>query len=182
MKSPLSVSKGTGLIREAKAAVVRKGVQNIFASRLRRAGSTAKHIVIASPWITAQTAKNSALNQIVNTVTKNRIPTYVFSRPPETSSEALGLKMLADCPTVELVYNPHLHAKLYVCSAPYPYGFAVLGSANMTIHSDTLYEIGLIILAAGGGEAIIKELGSFGMDYLRTRPESKVIKKMSRAR
>lgn len=182
MNSPLGISRGTGLIREAKAAVVRKGVQNTFASRLRRAGSATKRVIIASPWITAQSARNSALKQIVHTITDNGIPTYVFSRPPETPSEVLGLEMLAKCQTVELVYNPNLHAKLYVCIAPYPFGFAVLGSANMTTHSDALYEIGLIVLAAGGGEAIIKELASFGLDYLRTRPESQVVKKMSKAR
>ncbi len=182
MQSVDQISGMTGLIREAKAAVVRNGVQHVFASRLRRARSVARLIVIASPWITAQATKSSALDQITRIVDENRIPTYVFSRPPRTSSELLGLQMLMNCPTVELVYNPHLHAKLYVCIAPYPYGFAVLGSANMTANSDALYEIGLIVLAAGGGEGIIKELASFGMDYLRTRPESQVAKQMLKSR
>ena len=71
-----------------------------------------------------------------------------------------------------------MHAKLFVCNAPYPYGFAMLGSANMTMNSDTLYEIGLLVLAAGGGEGIIKELTNFGLDYVRTRPESQLVKKM----
>ncbi|MBI4330564.1 MAG: hypothetical protein HY673_04735 [Chloroflexi bacterium] len=179
----LSQSKiGTGLVREAKAAVVRNGVQRVFAARLRIARNAAKMIVIASPWITAQTEKSSPLNQIIHLINERNIPTYVFTRQPQTASEHLGQQLLMECPTVELVYNPHLHAKLYVCIAPYPYGFAVLGSANMTVNSDALYEIGLLILAAGGGEIIIKELASFGLDYMRTRAESQVVKKMSRAR
>lgn len=182
MRSVEQIGGGTGLIREAKAAVVRNGVQQVFAARLRKARKVVKLIVIASPWITAQPARNNALSQIVRIVTENKIPTHVFSRPPQTSSELLGLQMLTNCPTVELVYNPHLHAKLYVCIAPYPYGFAILGSANMTANSDVLYEIGLIVLAAGGGEAIIKELANFGMDYLRTRPESQVAKRMLKVR
>ncbi len=182
MLSVEQIGGGTELIREAKAAVVRNGVQQVFASRLRRARKVVRLIVIASPWITAQTARNSALSQIARIVTENKIPTHVFSRSPQTSSELLGLQMLTNCPTVELVYNPHLHAKLYVCIAPYPYGFAILGSANMTSHSDALYEIGLIVLAAGGGEGIIKELANFGMDYVRTRPESQVAKRMLRVK
>jgi len=175
-------SIATGLVREAKTAVVRNGVQRVFAARLKTARNAVKSIVIASPWIIAQNERNSPLTQILRVITEKNIPTYVFSRPPQTASELLGQQMLMECPTVELVYNPHLHAKLYVCIAPYPYGFAILGSANMTVNSDTLYEIGLLVLAAGGGEGIIKELANFGLDYMRTRPESQVAKKMSRMR
>ena len=81
------------------------------------------------------------------------------------------------CETVELVYNAHLHAKVYACVAPHPYGFALLGSANLTRHSEQLYEVGLLVLAGGGGDEIVAELARFGLDYLRTRPESQVIKK-----
>ena len=96
-------SLGTGLVREAKTAVVRNGVQQVFAARLRRARNAVKLIVIASPWITTQNVRNSALNQIVRVITEKNIPTYVFSRPPQSSSESLGLQMLEKCPTVELV-------------------------------------------------------------------------------
>lgn len=171
-------SLGTGLVREAKTAVVRNGVQRVFAARLRTARNAVKAIVIASPWITAQNERNSPLTQIVRVIMEKNIPTYVFSRPPQTASELLGQQMLMKCPSVEMVYNVHLHAKVYVCNAPYPYGFAILGSANMTVNSDTLYEIGLLVLAAGGGEGIIKELAKFGLDYMRTRPESQIFKKM----
>jgi hypothetical protein len=174
----INYNSGAGSIRETKTAVVKNGIQHTFAARLRIARNTAKTLVIASPWITTQNEKSSALNKITNLITEFNIPTYVFSRPPQTSSEMLGLQMLMKCATVELVYNQHLHAKLYVCIAPYPYGFAVLGSANMTANSDELYEIGLLVLAAGGGQGIIRELANFGLDYLRTRPESQVIKKM----
>jgi hypothetical protein len=171
-------TSGTGSIREAKTAVVRNGIQHTFATRLKIARNAAQTLVIVSPWITTQNEKSGDLFSITNIITKFSIPTYVFSRSPQSSAEVLGLQMLMKCATVELVYNKHLHAKLYTCIAPYPYGFAVLGSANMTVNSDELYEIGLLILAAGGGEGIIRELANFGLDYMRTRPESQVIKKM----
>jgi hypothetical protein len=181
MNKTYQISRETGLVREIKAAVVRNGVHKVFAARLRRASNTAKYVVIASPWIT-ESSKGGSLDQITKILSEKRIPTYVFVRPPETEFELQGIQLLINCPTVELVYNPHLHAKLYTCIAPYPYGFALLGSANMTVRSNTLYEIGLLVLAAGGGEVIIKELASFGMDYLRTRPESLVVKRMLKGR
>lgn len=82
------------------------------------------------------------------------------------------------CPTAELIYNDNVHAKIYAAPAPSPYGFAVLGSANLTAGSTELYEIGLLVTGVGGGSAIVDDLAHFGVHHLRTRPESEVIKKM----
>jgi len=170
-----------GLVRTAKAAVVRKGIQHVFANRLRNAGRAVQKIVIASPWITRQSDNvRNPLLRIISVIRRGNIPTYVFTRPPEGSSELDALNMLSECASVEIVYNPNLHAKLYVCVAPYPFGFAILGSANLTSRSDDLYEIGLLVLAEGGGEQIVKQLASFGLDYLRTRPDSTLVKRFSR--
>jgi len=177
----ISSSYEMGLVRTAKAAVVRKGIQHVFANRLRSAGDAVQKIVIASPWITGQNDyKRNPLLRIISVIRSGNIPTYVFTRPPEGSSELDALNMLSECTSVEIVYNPNLHAKLYVCVAPYPYGFAILGSANFTSRSEDLYEIGLLVLAEGGGEQIVKQLASFGLDYLRTRPDSSVVKRFSR--
>ena len=174
-------SAASGATRVARVSVVRSSVQSAFAARLRQTGRRAQTLVIASPWISVGTA-NSHLSNIVGVVRRYGIPTYVFSRSPATESHRLALELLADCPSAEIVLNQNLHAKVYACLAPSPYGFALLASANLTSHSDLMYEVGLMVLATGGGEAIVKELASFGLDYLRTRPESIVLKRLSTRR
>ena len=120
------------------------------------------------------------MKTITGVVKRHRISTYVFTRTPQTQAHRRALDTLAECPSVEIVLNDSLHAKIYACLAPYPYGFALLGSANMTDGSTQLYEVGLVVSSAGGGEETVRELASFGLDYLRTRPESVVIKRISR--
>ena len=174
----LKTNYDMGLVRSVKAAVVRKGIQHVFANRLRRAQRQARKLIIASPWVTCIDMVESPLVSIISIIKRHQLPTYVFTRPPENTAEIKALNMLAQCPSVEIVHNPNLHAKLYICLAPYPYGFAMLGSANLTHKSEELHEIGLIVLAAGGGEEIIRQLASFGMDYLRTRSDSSVQKRL----
>lgn len=135
--------------------------------------------MIASPWITYNSSIRSPLVQIAEIVNRENIPTYIFLRPPDNTAQLDAIDIFKKCASAEIVYNTNLHAKLYVCLAPYPYGFAVLGSANLTVKSEELYEIGLLILSEGGGGEILRQLASFGFDYLRTRPDSEVIKRLS---
>lgn len=168
-----------GLARTVKAAVVRNNLSSVFATRLKRAQKSARALVIASPWITGSAAGLQPLNTIAKAIQTHRIPTYVFTRSPQTQSHQDALQTLAACPSTEIVLNEQLHAKIYACLAPYPYGFALLGSANLTDGSKSMHEIGLMIMSGGSGETTIKELAAFGIDYLRTRPESAVLKRMS---
>ena len=169
----------TGYVRTVKAAVVRDGIQYAFSARLRQSRKEAHKIIIASPWIGYGDIRRGPLTSIVSTIDTCRIPTYVFTRQPQNNTHIQAVNALMRCPYIEIVYNNNLHAKLYICMAPYPYGFAIIGSANLTSGSEALYEIGLLILAQGGGEEIVKELASFGLDYLRTRPDSRIIKRFS---
>ena len=167
------------LARNVTAAVVKNGVQSVFAQRLKRARKVARTIVIASPWISGEGDGKSAFDTITALIERYRIPTYVFTRTPQNHAHNSALLTLIRCPTVEIVLNDNLHAKVYACLAPHPYGFALLGSANLTDGSNSLYEIGLIVLATGGGEQTVKELAAFGLNYLRTRPDSIVQKRIS---
>lgn len=166
--------------RTVRASVVRNGIPHVFASRLRRAADHVEKIIIASPWITEE--PGGPITSIAASIKRRKTPALIFTRPPESATHFRALDTLLECPTVELVYNPNLHAKVYACVAPYPYGFAILGSANLTHHSDQLYEIGLMVLAGGGGDEIVRELAGFGLDYLRTRPESKLVRGRQRGR
>lgn len=172
----------TGLVRSVRAAIIRCGVQRAFMSRLVRAKRNVRLVMIASPWISTFEGRPYSLARFTAHLRRFTIPGYVFTRPPETAEQAEAVNILTECPLVELVYNSNLHAKIYACLGPQPYGFAILGSANMTTHSASLYEIGLLVLSASGGDFIVKELAEFGLNYLRTRPDSRVIKKRGRSR
>ena len=169
-----------GIARQITASVVTNSVQTTFADRLWRARRVAKILVIASPWLSGEGAGRHAFERLTRAIATNSIPTYVFTRDPNHRTHKRALEALADCSSVEIVLNNNLHAKVYACLAPYPYAFALLGSANLTDASASNYEIGLIVMAAGGGEETVKELAGYGLHYLRTRPESRVYKRMGR--
>jgi len=166
-----------GLVRTVKATIIRRGIQRTFVSRLMRVGKHIQFLVIASPWISSLRGQTYSVERLARYINRLGLPAYVFTRPPQTNDHLDALQVLQGCPSVELVYNENLHAKIYACVGPQPYGFAIVGSANLTMHSAGLYEIGLIVLAGGGGDHIVKELAAFGLNYLRTRPDSKVVKK-----
>jgi hypothetical protein len=134
--------------------------------------------VIASPWISTFEGRPYSLAKFAALVEHRKVPTYVFTRPPQSEEQTAAVAILRECASVELVYNANLHAKVYACIAPSPHGFAILGSSNMTVNSESLYEIGLLISSSGGGEAIVRELAGFGLDYVRTRADSRVVKRI----
>ena len=168
-----------GSVRNVRAAVVKNSVHDVFANRLKRAAKFSKKVVIASPWISSDGPGATASRTISDAIRRHQIPTYIFTRTPQRDTHRRALARFAACPSVEIVLNDSLHAKIYACLAPYPYGFALLGSANMTDGASQNYEVGLVVLASGGGERTVRELASFGLDYLRTRPESMVLKRIS---
>jgi len=166
-------------VRNVRASIVRGPVHDVCARRLQRARQHARQIVIVSPWITLGAETVDAVQAIGALATKDRIPTYIITRPPTQASHERAMQFLQSCPMIEVVYNRSVHAKVIACLAPYPYGFALLGSANLTANSAGLYEVALLVLAVGAGETIVKDLAAFGMDYLRTRPESQVVKRIA---
>ena len=169
-------------LRSVRVSIIRGGMLRLFSRRLRRFGRHANELAQHTTCPLAYNSDNSTIEQISKTIEKWKIPTFVFTRPPDNVAHIKALEILKTCPNLELIYNSYLHAKVYACVAPYPYGFALLGSANLTHGSERLYEIGLLILSGGGGDEIVKELLDFGLTYLRTRPESQVIKKISHRR
>lgn len=167
------------LARTVRAAIVRSGIQRIFVNRLRRAAGHLRRLVIVSPWITAGKEADSPFAALRKTINSNRLPTYVVTRRPQDAAHLVAINLLSECPTVEIVYNDNVHAKIYAASGPSPHAFAILGSANLTAGSTDLYEIGLLVIGVGDGSVIVEDLANFGFYHLRTRPESEVIKKMN---
>ena len=170
------------LARTVKTAVVRRGIQKTFVRRLIRAGADLRYVVIASPWLSTFEGRTYSMDRLARQIKILDVPCYVITRSPRTNEHLRAVELLQSCPAVELLYNENLHAKIYACVGPAPHGFAILGSANLTSSSLSLHEIGLIVMSGGGGDAVVKELAEFGVTYLRTRPESRVIKRRIRGR
>lgn len=166
------------LARTVPAAVIRSGIQRVFVNRLKRAKEHARRVVVISPWITAGKGASSPFLLLIQVIRARRFPTYFVTRRPEIPAHTEAVEVLKTCPTVELIYNDNVHAKIYAVTGPSPHGFALLGSANLTAGSLELYEIGLLVIGVGPGSVIVEELANYGIHHLRTRPESEVIKKM----
>jgi hypothetical protein len=153
-------------------------MHRVLVNRLRRARENIGRIVVISPWITTTGDGACPLSSLVEIIRIRRVPAYIFTRRPGNPDHLEAVAMLQSCPTTEIIYNDNIHAKIYACVAPPPHGFALMGSANLTANSLQLYEIGLLILGVGPGNTIVEDLGNFGLHYLRTRPESQVIKRI----
>jgi len=167
------------LSRTVRAAVIKSGLQRAFVNRVARARDHKPRLVIVSPWITSTGDANCSLAKLTQLITARRIPTFVFTRRPAKPEHLEAVQMFTPCKSVEIVYNDNIHAKIYACIAPPPYGFGIMGSANMTANSLSLYEIGLLVIGEGPGSAIVSDLANFGLQFLRTRPESKLAKRIS---
>jgi len=169
----------TSLCRMVPAAVIRSGMLRVFVNRLKRARKHVHKVVVISPWITENTESPCPFTSLMELIQTRRIPAYFFTRPPQNVAHNKATELLLSCPTVELIYNENVHAKIYTCTGQSPHGFALLGSSNLTANSLALYEIGLLIIGVGPGSAIVEDLANFGLHYLRTRPESQVVKKIN---
>jgi hypothetical protein len=121
------------LTRTVPAAVIRGGIQQVFVNRLKRAKEHARRVVVISPWITARDDPSSLFSLLVQVIRSRRLPAYFVTRRPENFAHVEAIEILKSCPTVEFVYNDSVHAKIYTVTGLSPHGFALRGSANLTV-------------------------------------------------
>ena len=143
--------------------VVREGGHALFFERFISASSITS-LVIVSPWIQTLSGEPISLEQIVSFVTKEKIPTTIIMR--SVQKEPLNrnaAEIFKKCPLITLYYNNDLHAKIYVCRCQ-PFGFALLGSANLSGRATRALEIGLMVEGKGAGKEIIEELDILGKE------------------
>ena len=126
-------------------------------------------LVIVSPWVQTLDEQPISLSDIVRAIERKQAPTTIIMRSP--AKEPLNRdadSLLRQCPYVSLYYNNDLHAKIYVCRCE-PFGFALLGSANLSGRATRALEIGLLIEGKGAGRDIVEELETMGRDDLPGR-------------
>lgn len=148
--------------------IVDEGGHEAFFHRVLLA-SGIKHLLIISPWITSLKDEEVQLQEIIRKIKKGNINTRVFMRHPKKEHFNIeAANMFISCPTATLFFNNELHAKVYVCRCD-PFGFALVGSANLSGKATRAYEIGLMIQGKGRGVEIIEDLEKLGSHDLPGR-------------
>jgi len=166
---------------EKFAEIVYEGGHKTFFERFLLA-TKIESLVIVSPWISTLPDENITLEDIILTIKRQNVPTTVIMRDPER--ERLNIKaakLFRQCRNIiDLYFNNELHAKVYVCKCA-PFGFALLGSANLSGRATRAHEIGVLIEGKGYGREIVEELDLLGKEDILNRagtyrdPESKMI-------
>jgi len=160
--------------------VVREGGHSLFFERFIQAVEVTS-LVIVSPWIRNLDGESLSLKDILWSVEMGRVPTTIIMRSPER--EALNgdaAELFDGCPFITLYYNNDLHAKIYVCRCQ-PFGFALLGSANLSGQATRALEVGLLIEGKGAGRAIIEELELLGKEDIPNKAGTK-LRQLAQAR
>jgi phosphatidylserine/phosphatidylglycerophosphate/cardiolipin synthase-like enzyme len=150
------------------ARIVYDGGHEAFFDRFLLAAEISR-LVIVSPWVTSLRDERITLRDILANIEAQRVQTTVVMRHP--GKEPLNYQaaeLLTESRFVTLYVNNDLHAKVYVCRCA-PFGFALVGSANLSGRATRAHEIGVLIEGKGAGRDIVEELDLLGTDDLPNR-------------
>ncbi len=150
------------------ARIVYEGGHKAFFDRFLLA-TEIHRLVIVSPWITTLQEESITLRDIIANIETQRVRTTVVMRHPK--KEPLNLEaaeLFTSSKFVTVYVNNDLHAKVYVCRCA-PFGFALVGSANLSGRATRAHEIGVLIEGKGPGRDIIEELELLGTEDLPSR-------------
>jgi len=153
--------------------VVSEGGHTLFFERFVQAVEVTS-LVVVSPWIQSLDREPLSLKDILWSIERRKVSTTIIMRSP--TKEPLNrdaAELFEGCPFITLYYNNDLHAKIYVCRCQ-PFGFALLGSANLSGRATRALEVGLLIEGKGAGRAIIEELELLGKEDIPNRAGTKL--------
>ena len=147
--------------------VYERGHQEFFDRVLL--ASQIQRLVIVSPWITALRGESITLEDIIAKINSEEVPTIVIMRPPRKEPINLeAVQLFSSNQFITLYFNTELHAKVYVCRCD-PFGFALVGSANLSGQATRAFEVGVLIEGKGYGMDIVEELERLGTEDLPNR-------------
>jgi hypothetical protein len=148
--------------------VIVEGGHTAFFDRFLSAEAVTS-LVLVSPWIAGAGEHRGQLELVARKIEHERIPTWLLTRHPSREPVNLSaLQIVSTLATVRTYFNNELHAKVYVCRCA-PFGFAYVGSANLTGRAMTAYEVGVMVDGKGEGERIVEELERIGTVDLLNR-------------
>jgi hypothetical protein len=127
-------------------------------------------LLIVSPFIGNLEDESYTLEDVIKKTQSQKARLYVITREPEDDYHREGLAVLERGESVEIRYNPNVHAKLYISwNRNEEESFAMFGSGNLT-SSGMSYnlELGMMILSRGYGRKLVRELYNWG-NTLRTQ-------------
>lgn len=128
-----------------------------------------RSLVIVTPWIDSLGEMFNQFSRLVAKVEKEQIDTTVIVRHPRKEPMNYpAVTRLSGLSTVHLYFNNELHAKVYSCYC-LPYGFAYVGSANLTGRATVAFEVGVMVDGRGAGERVVDELSRVGTVDLLNR-------------
>lgn len=128
-----------------------------------------QRLVIVSPWITSLRGEKITLMDIIKKIRSENISTTIIMRhPTKEPINSNAVQTFCDNRNVTIYFNNELHAKVYVCRCD-PFGFALVGSANLSGQATRALEIGLLIEGKGYGKDIVDELELLGREDLPNR-------------
>lgn len=141
-------------------------------------------LVIISPFLSLLDDVSYNLEEVCKDTKKKDILFYLITKPPEDEKHYKAINILSKYNNIEIRYNDSLHAKLYIgLTNDINNDFAMLGSSNFTTNSIVNnIEIAMMIFSKGEGKKIIRELSKWGLEILRTRTNSKIVKKINTER
>ena len=139
--------------------VTEKTVEH-FLQRLFLRDMSVRSLCLVSPFINTLEGSRFTLAHLSEKIARERIPTYVVTRPPVEPYQQEAMAIFADNDWIEIRYNNSIHAKVFVTAAlPESESFALFGSGNLTGRSiESNIEVGMIIVAQGQGRALVEEL------------------------
>jgi phosphatidylserine/phosphatidylglycerophosphate/cardiolipin synthase-like enzyme len=143
-----------------------------------------RSLCIVSPFISALEASRYKLRDLSEKVKRERIPTYVVTRPPAEDYHRAAIAVLSGNEWVEIRFNESIHAKVFVSSTiPESESFALFGSGNLTDRSImSNIEVGMLIVAQGQGRPLVEELYYWANNRLRILEESRLHQRIRGAR
>ena len=143
-----------------------------------------RSLCIVSPYISGLEGSRFTLSDLSEKILRERIPTYVVTRPPAEKYQKDAINVLTGNEWVEIRFNEMVHAKVYVSSAfSESESFALFGSGNLTDRSIVSnIEVGMLIVAQGLGRPLVEELYYWANNRLRILEESRLHQRIRGAR
>jgi len=135
-----------------------------------------KKLYLISPWISDLPIEcGLSLSQLLKGLKDYGTTAYVVTRPPvqEHDWHQEAVDRFAASGMASVVFVPELHTKLYCAYTSYG-GFALLGSANLTVNSLRNQEIGVVVRERGAGKTLFRRLISEAAAIYRSPSRSVV--------
>lgn len=123
-------------------------------------------LYLVSPWL-AET-DHDRIATLLGHARQHRAAVCVVTRPSAVAPERVLSALLERQPSLRILVNDQLHAKLYVCQEQDGRGVALIGSANLTAGGARQAEAGILLRPLAGSH-LLDDLASVALTGLGGR-------------